>query len=237
MKKQSQNEQTPVSTENNIEVSSQVSQIDDMFEASQPSDEGGIDVASSENAPSIDIEMPSAENQAGVDLPPPSPQEVVAVQEVELPPPPPQNVEPTPVAEVSKVNPKDVSASIANAFSPNANVVTLRSVNWQCDSKLFADVTFKSYLQSLDNLVKLNLRKNILDVTENPTSNTVIVKMAVANDGNLKRIAVSESSGSKQVDDIVLQSINESFVGEKSQILNDGVLKADMYYLKVVIKL
>ena len=237
LKKQSQNEQTPVSTENNIEVSSQVSQIDDMFEASQPSDEGGIDVASSENAPSIDIEMPSAENQAGVDLPLPPPQEVVAVQEVELPPPPPQNVEPTPVAEVSKVNPKDVSASIANAFSPNANVVTLRSVNWQCDSKLFADVTFKSYLQSLDNLVKLNLRKNILDVTENPTSNTVIVKMAVANDGNLKRIAVSESSGSKQVDDIVLQSINESFEGEKSPIYNDGELKADIYYLKLVIKL
>ena len=74
-------------------------------------------------------------------------------------------------------------------------------------------------------------------MSESPTNNTITVKMAVDNDGNLNRVAISESSGSEQVDNIVLQSINETFEGEKSPILNDSPQRADVYYLKVVIKL
>ena len=76
-----------------------------------------------------------------------------------------------------------------------------------------------------------------MDVSETPTNNTVTVKMAVDNNRNLIKVAVADSSGSAQVDNIVLQSINETFEGEKSPILNDSPQKADVYYLKVVIKL
>ena len=92
-------------------------------------------------------------------------------------------------------------------------------------------------MQDLDNILKLNLRKNILDATETPQNNAVTVKMAIDKVGNLSKVLVSESSGSKQIDDIVLQSINETFEGEKSPILNDSPQRADVYYLKVVIKL
>lgn len=131
----------------------------------------------------------------------------------------------------------DVNKAIVNAFSKGGNSVTLRGVNWLCSPQLFTDSTFKSYMQKLDNILKLNLRKNILDITEPLQNDSVTVKMAIDNNGNLNKVAISESSGSEQADKIVLQSINETFEGEKSQILNDSALKSDMYYLKVVIKL
>lgn len=134
-------------------------------------------------------------------------------------------------------NTKDVGSAIANAFSPTGSSVSFRGLNWFCASELFSDRTFKAYLQNLDNTLKQNLKTNILNATETPSQDTVSAKFAVDNNGNLKKVIISDSSGSEQIDNIVLQSINESFVGEKSQILNDSTLKSDTYYLKVTIKL
>ncbi|MCD7878562.1 MAG: DUF1822 family protein [Candidatus Gastranaerophilales bacterium] len=131
----------------------------------------------------------------------------------------------------------DINAVMANAFSQNVPVVSIKNVNWLCTSELFSDKDFKSYLQNLDNMLKLNLKKNILDVVETPEKDTVSAKFAIDNSGNLEKVIISDSSGSEQIDDIVLQSINEIFEGENSPVLTDGTLKADKYYLKVVIKL
>ena len=212
--------QTPVPTENNVEASVDP-QINDMFEASE---EGGLEIP----APETPVQTEDVPTVEGELLPPPPPIEQAAEQSE------PQQVQ---AQEVQNSNPADVSKSIANAFSPTANPVTLRAVNWLCSPQLFADSAFKAYMQGLDDILKLNLRKNILDVSETPTNNTVTVKMAVDNNRNLIKVAVADSSGSAQVDNIVLQSINETFEGEKSPILNDSPQKADVYYLKVVIKL
>ncbi|MCD7779355.1 MAG: DUF1822 family protein, partial [Candidatus Gastranaerophilales bacterium] len=126
----------------------------------------------------------------------------------------------------------DVNQVLANAFSQGSSV-SLRGLNWFCTSELFSDKTFKNYLQNLDNTLKQNLRNNIMNVSDTPPKNSVAAKFAVDNNGNLQKVIISDSSGSEEIDNIVLQSINESFEGEKSQILNDSTLKSDMYYLKV----
>ncbi len=130
----------------------------------------------------------------------------------------------------------DVNQAMTNAFA-GSNNISVRGVNWLCSPQLFTNGEFKNYLQKLDNVLKLNLRKNILDVVEAPQNNSVEVKLAVDNNGNLSRYMVSQSSGSQRIDDVVLQSIKETFEGEKSPILTNSDLKSDMYYLKVVIKL
>ena len=131
----------------------------------------------------------------------------------------------------------DVNKAIANAFAQNGSGVSLRGLNWFCTSELFSDRIFKNYLQNLDNTLKQNLKNNILNATQTPPKDTVAAKFAVDNNGNLQKVIISESSGLEEIDNIVLQSIKESFEGEKSMILNDSALKSDMYYLKVVIKL
>lgn len=216
MKKNAVEPAAPAPTDNNIEVPTGVAQIDDMFEAAE---NGGIEIPQTED------------NAQNSQLPPPPNPADVKNETIDIPKLTEQDL------LKPEHRPKDVSATLANAFSPNSNSVSLRAVNWLCSPQLFTDGTFKAYLQNLDNIVKLNLRKNILDATETPQNSTVTVKMAVENSGNLNRVAIAESSGSEQIDNIVLQSINESFEGEKSQILNGGAQKADMYYLKLVIKL
>ena len=141
------------------------------------------------------------------------------------------------IAPQEKQSYGDVNKAIANAFSQSGSGVSFRGLNWFCTSELFSDKTFKNYLQNIDNSLKQNLKNNILNATEVPPKDMVAAKFAVDNNGNLRKVIISESSGSEAIDNIVLQSINETFQGEKSQILNDSALKSDMYYLKVVIKL
>ncbi len=132
---------------------------------------------------------------------------------------------------------EDVNKAITNAFSTSNSSVSIKEVSWLCSPQLFTDKTFKSYLQKTDDILKLNLRKNILSAMETPKTDKVVVKLAIDNNGNILRDMISETSGSKQIDDIVLQSIKETFEGEKTPILNEGALMADKYYLKVVIKI
>ena len=137
----------------------------------------------------------------------------------------------------SKTGANNVNKSMASAFSVNSSSVTVKNINWLCTPQLFTDPVFKAFLQEVDSLLKMNIRKNILNVTETPTNTAVSVKMAIDNNANIEKIVISESSGSEQIDTIVLQSINESLIGKKSPILNDGKLKADRYYVKVVVNL
>ena len=136
-----------------------------------------------------------------------------------------------------KENSKIINKSIASAFSVNSTPAMVKNINWLCTPQLFTDPVFKAFLQEIDGLLKLNIRKNILNATENPKNPVVSVKMAIDNNGKIEKIVIAESSGSEQIDNIVLQSINESLTGKKSPILKDGKLKADRYHLKVVIKL
>lgn len=133
--------------------------------------------------------------------------------------------------------PITIHEAMANAFTGTSTSLSLKEVQWQCKPQLYANEAFKAYLQQLDDMFKLNLRKNILNATEIPENRTITVKMAIANDGNLERVQIADSSQSAQIDDIVLQSINETFEGEKSVIINSGEGKSDFYYLKLVIKL
>ena len=131
----------------------------------------------------------------------------------------------------------DVNKVITNALSESVSPVTITGISWLCAPELFTNKVFKGYLQNLDDVLKLNLRKNILDVTERPENNSVSIKMAIDNNGNLLRSLVAKTSGSQQIDEVVLQSIKETLESQKTQILNDSEQKSDKYYLQVVIKL
>ena len=131
----------------------------------------------------------------------------------------------------------DVNKVMANAFSNGINNISLRGISWMCAPNLFTDNVFKNYLQNLDNVLKLNLRKNILNTTEIPTNNNVTVKIAIDNNGHLLKTLISNSSGSNEIDNIVLQSIKETIESQNTFNLNDSEQKADKYFLQVVIKL
>lgn len=207
-------------TDNTLEIPTQ-QQTEDMFEQVE---ENNIEIPVANNMPTEAAPVQQENQQPAEPAPASGSIEVPPLTEQDL-----LKTQNTPTGDVNKV--------IVNAFSKGGAPVSLRGINWLCSAELFTDKTFKAYLQNLDNILKLNLRKNILNATEIPKNNSLSVKMAVDNNGILQKVAVADSSGSEQIDNIVLQSINETFEGEKSQILSDSAMKSDIYYLKVVIKL
>ncbi len=220
--------QEPQIAQNNETVQVEQPQNNDMFET--PENNGNPIPENQDNS-----QMPMDNGNTMPENQPMSPN-----PEPMIPNPPP--VDSPQLTENNLIQPQnpvtaDSNRAMTNAFNNGAPSLSLRSLNWMCTPQLFTDNQFKSYLQNLDNLLKLNVRKNILNATDNPQNPNVSVKMAVDNDGNLIKAVIADSSGSEQIDNIVLQSINETFQGEKSPILTDSPLKSDKYYLKVIIKL
>lgn len=217
--------------ENTVEIAENPA-VNDMFE--QPIQNEGLQVPSDNNEQTQNSEVVQTEEQVAVK------QEETALPEL---PAASNNVSMPELTEGDLIKPVqrnsngDVNKTIVNAFATSSSPVSLRALNWFCASELFTDKTFKTYLQNIDNTLKQNLRSNFMNLVESSPKDTVVAKFAVDNRGNLKKVIIAETSGSTEIDNVVLQSIKETFESEKSQILNDNELKQDMYYLKVAIKL
>ncbi|MBQ3642047.1 TonB C-terminal domain-containing protein, partial [bacterium] len=130
----------------------------------------------------------------------------------------------------------NINDAMARAFTKGNNV-TINGVNWLCSPQLFTDKGFKLYLQQMDEKIKLNLKNNILNASEVNSNPMVSAKISVNNDGTLDKVLIADSSGSSQVDEIVLQSIKETFEGSNPPIPNDSPLSSAKYYLKLIVKL
>ena len=131
----------------------------------------------------------------------------------------------------------DLNKVMADAFSDQGQLVTsIKGLNWMCSPSLFSDPEFKAYLQNLDKSLKVNVNSNLLNSTTTPTNNSITYKMAIDNQGNLLKIQAASSTGSEELDSIVLQSIKETLVLQKTQIISNSQQKADKYLLQVVIK-
>jgi len=132
---------------------------------------------------------------------------------------------------------QNINKAIAKALAEGPAAVTLKGVNWYAAPELVSDKAFKKYMQDIDNTLRLNLKNNLINVKEVPPQNQITAKFAVDNNRSLRKVLITESSGSDAADKVVLQSLNETFKGLKSPILTDSPLKADMYFFKVVINL
>ena len=69
---------------------------------------------------------------------------------------------------------------------------------------------FRKYLQMAGKNLKLNLQNNLLLATEMAYSNKVVVDLTIGKDGSVQSSNIIKSSGSKQIDKIVLQSVKDT---------------------------
>lgn len=139
---------------------------------------------------------------------------------------------------ITKQPNNDLNKVMADAFSDQSQFITsVKGINWMCLPSLFNNQDFKSYLQKIDKALKLNLNSNLLNSSSSPVNDSITYKIAIDNEGNLLKIQAASSTGSDELDSIVLQSIKETLALQKSQIISDSKQKADKYLLQVVIKL
>lgn len=105
---------------------------------------------------------------------------------------------------------QDLNKSITNVFSDQPAAITITKISWEVSQSLASDDSFRNYLQVAGKNLQLNLQNDLALTTEINYSPKVKVSFEIAKDNSIKRIQVTESSGSEQIDNVVLQSIKET---------------------------
>lgn len=126
-----------------------------------------------------------------------------------------QEAMPSQPQEIPADNPKadanrDMGKAVSDAFLSEPVNTSITKVAWEVPEDLAYNDSFRKYLQIAGKNLKLNLQNDLLLATEMAYSNKVVVDLEIAGNGNLNAANVAVSSGSKQIDKIVLQSIKDT---------------------------
>lgn len=159
----------------------------------------------------------------------------------------PEDILKSPSANV----PKDMNKAMTNVFSDTPSSVTVTKIAWEVPLSLSKDATFKKFLQISGQNLQLNLKNDLINATEFAYNDKVGVGIVISGDGQIKDTKILNTSGSSQVDQIVLQSIKEtlqyinipiiattdqSVANAQSKTANDmGSKNNKLYNLKLVI--
>ena len=86
----------------------------------------------------------------------------------------------------------------------------VKKMGWSVPDYVTYNDDFRHYLQTLGKSMKLALSSDLLLATEYPYSDHIFVDIDLAKTGAVSKVTISQSSGSKQIDDIVLRTVNET---------------------------
>lgn len=104
----------------------------------------------------------------------------------------------------------DMGKAVSDAFLSEPVNASISKVAWEVPEDLAYNDSVRKYLQMAGRNLKLNLQNSLLLSTEMAYSNKVIVDLNIGSNGSLQSSNISASSGSKQIDKIVLQSVKDT---------------------------
>jgi len=105
---------------------------------------------------------------------------------------------------------RDMGQAVSDAFLSEPVNASVAKIAWEVPEDLAYNDGFRKYLQIAGKNLKLTLSSDLLLTTEMAYSNKMIVDLKISKDGVVQASKVTVSSGSKQIDGIVLQSVNET---------------------------
>ena len=91
-----------------------------------------------------------------------------------------------------------------------SNIVSVKKLSWSVPDYLSYSDNIKKYLQTAGKSIKLSLSSDLLLTNDYIYSNQVGVSLKMSKDGAILSSQISKSSGSTQVDNIVLQNVKDT---------------------------
>jgi len=157
--------------------------------------------ASTQNSSiSPDMQAPSAPGMPGADEQAASPGTDPMAQGPAMLPP---------QAEQAPQN-RDMGKAVSDAFTSEPVNASISKIAWEVPEDLAYNDSFRKYLQIAGKNLKLTLSNDLLLATEMAYSNKMVVDLKIGKDGSIQSSNITTSSGSKQIDGIVLQSVKET---------------------------
>lgn len=117
-----------------------------------------------------------------------------------------ENLAKSPTANV----PRDMNKAMTNVFEENPSTVAVTKISWEVSQNIAQNELFAKYLQIAGKNLQLNLKNDLINATEFAYNDKIKVQIIVGKDNNIKKLEVLSTSGSQQIDEIVLQSIKET---------------------------
>ena len=93
---------------------------------------------------------------------------------------------------------------------PATSYIDVRKVSWEVPDYVSYNANFRQYFQSAGKSLKLSLTSDLLLATDYAYSDQVRVSVLFDKDGTFKDSKILLSSGSTQIDNIVLQTVNQT---------------------------
>lgn len=93
---------------------------------------------------------------------------------------------------------------------PATSFLSVRKLSWEVPDYISVDPNFKQYFQSAGKSLKAALSSDLLLATDYTYSDQIRLSVLYNKDGSFQQSKILLSSGSAQVDNIVLQSVNQT---------------------------
>lgn len=115
-----------------------------------------------------------------------------------------------PAAKQEQAAPASASAQQKKPSATSVPYISVKSLTWEVPDYLSYSDKVKRYLQTAGKSIRLSLSSDLLLATEYAYSNQVKVELKLKNDGTVENIQITKSSGSNQINDIVLRTVNQT---------------------------
>ena len=125
--------------------------------------------------------------------------------------------------------------SISNAFPKTPEPLSssnLKRLYWEIPQDLTYNEAIVHYLKVAGRTMKFSIQSDLLNATELPYSNKMIVDIKINKSGEIEDTTTTVSSGSKQIDSIVLQSVKAALKYVKAPTAE---FKNDSYNFSLII--
>ena len=111
--------------------------------------------------------------------------------------------------QVKQQTPATASATTTQKKGTATPFVSIKKLTWSLPSYISYSPEFKQYFQTTGKSLKISLTGDLLLATDPLYSNNMRVGITFGKDGTLQNAQIITSSGSNQIDKIVLQTVNK----------------------------
>ena len=132
----------------------------------------------------------------------------------------------------AKANSAQVQAPASKPAGTPTPYVSIKSLVWEVPDYLSYSDKVKKYLQTAGKSIRLTLSSDLLLATEYAYSNQVKVELKLKNNGAIENIQITKSSGSNQINDIVLRTVKDTLNVVKPA---SGEIPTDTFKLGLII--
>lgn len=122
------------------------------------------------------------------------------------------NTETPAVGEVLEMdnNTNALASTAGTDTSKKTNFVEVKGMSWEAPGTVSANPEFRNYFQSAGKSIKSSLTTDLLSVTDMAYASEMRVSVTFNQDGTFSDARIVTSSGSGQIDKIVLRTVNET---------------------------